>query len=57
MPQALFLAAKVAIMCLSKRTLLPLEISTIQDCGGGRGRASTGRCFGRLRMPVESTTL
>ena len=57
MPQPLSLAAKVAIMCLIKRTLLPLEISTIQDCGGGRGRSSTGRGFGRLRMPVESTAL
>ena len=43
MLQPLSLAAKVAIMCLIERTLLPLEISTIQDCGGGRGRSSTGR--------------
>ena len=57
MPQPLSLAAKVAIMCLIKTTLLLLEISTIQDCGGGRGRSSTGRGFGRLRMPVESTAL
>lgn len=52
MPQPLSLATKVAIMCLIKRTLVPLEISTIQDCGGGHGRASSGRCFGHLRMPV-----